>query len=173
MPVFVYFHRSTISIINQIKSIKNILFTLHKIKLHLNPIHNQADLLAKNGTNKPILKITYNFLNLPIHFLWNNCLIPFKIRTFIKNIYTIQELYSWSTLKIFKNIAEPNWTLCFDILNTLEHNHSKYSFRIKMLTNNLPTMENLYICYPYLYPTSKCSRCSDNEDTTYTSLFKK
>src|SRR5260363_370017 len=93
--------------------------------------------------------------------------IPFKIRTFIKNIYTIQELYSWSTLKIFKNIAEPNWTLCFDILNTLEHNYSKYSFRIKMLTNNLPTIENLHIRYPYLYPTSKCSRCSDNEDTIH------
>ena len=39
-----------------------------------------------------------------------------------------------------------------------------------MLTNNLPTMESLHICYPYLNPTSKCSCCSDNEETLYILL---
>ena len=31
-------------------------------------------------------------------------------------------------------------------------------------------MENLHIRYPYLYPTSKCCRCSDTEDTLHLLL---
>ena len=65
--------------INQIKSIKNLTFTLHKVKSHSNSLHNQADLLAKRETNKPIFRISYNHIDLPIYFQWENYLILFKI----------------------------------------------------------------------------------------------
>ncbi|CAG8769062.1 4098_t:CDS:1, partial [Ambispora leptoticha] len=142
-----------ILIIHEIKRTKNITFTLHKIKSRSNALQNQADLLAKRGSNKTILEISHNYINLPTHFLWKDYLIPFKARAFIKNTFTIKELYTWSLLKIFKDLSEIEWTTCFEILNSIAHNPSKYTFRTKILTDNLPTMENLNIRYPYLYPT--------------------
>ena len=80
-----------------------------------------------------------------------------KIRTFVKNTITIQELSTWSTLKFFDGITDIKWALMFKILNSLKNNSQKYSFRIKILTNNLPTMQNLNIRYLYLYTTSNCT----------------
>ena len=94
-----------LTIINSLKTTKNINLNLIKVKSHsTNSFHNQADSLAKQGTNKPILKIQLSFFNPPTYFLWNNHLIPFKIRTFVKNITTINELNTWSSLKFFNNI---------------------------------------------------------------------
>ena len=80
-----------------------------------------------------------------------------KIRTFVKNTITIQELSTWSTLKFFDSIIDIKWVLIFKILNSLKNNSQKYSFHIKILTNNLPTMQNLNIRYPYLYITLNCT----------------
>src|ERR1043165_9766768 len=79
-----------LTIINSLKTTQNINLNPIKIKSHsTNLFHNQADLLAKQDTNKPILKIQLSFFNLPTYFRWHNHLIPFKIRTFVKNIITI------------------------------------------------------------------------------------
>ena len=61
----------------------------------------------------------------------------------------------------------------FNYLNSLEQNTQKYSFYIKILTNNLPTMQNLNIRYPYLYTTNNCSRCNITEDTLHILLCSK
>ena len=61
----------------------------------------------------------------------------------------------------------------FKILNSLKNNSQKYSFHIKILTNNLPTMQNLNIRYPYLYTTSNCIQCLNTENTKHILLFKK
>jgi len=119
------------------------------------------------------LKIQLFFFNPPTYFLWNNHLIPFKIRSLIKNIITINELSTWSSLKFFNNIPNIEWSLMFKTLNSLEHNSQLYSFRIKILTNNLPTMQNLNIRYPYLYTTSICCQCPNVEDTLYILICTK
>src|SRR5205814_1273467 len=108
--------------------------------------------------------------NTSTYFLWNDNLIPFKIRTFIKKTITTRELLNWSTLKPFKNLPETKWALNFKILKSLEHNSQKYSFRIKILTNSLPTMENLNIHYSYLYTTSTCTQCSNIENILHLIL---
>ena len=164
-----------IFIINSIKSTKNISINFSKVKSHsTNPLHNQADLLAKQGSTKPLLTISYTYFNLPIHFSWNNHTITLKARSFIKNIITIQELISWSSLKLFNNYTlDINWNLTFKILNTLENNSHKYSFYIKILANNLPTMQNLNIRYPNLYTTNKCCKCPQIEDSLHLLLCSK
>ena len=164
-----------ISIINSIKSTKNILINFIKVKSHsTNSLHNQADLLAKQGSIKPLITISYTYFNLPIHFFWNNYIITLKARSFIKNIITIQELISWSSLKLFNNYtSDINWNLAFKILNSLENNSHKYSFYIKILTNNLPTMQNLNIRYPNLYTTNKCCKCPLTEDSLHILLCSK
>ena len=157
--------------INHLKHFKNILTTFHKVKLYsTDSFHNQADSLAKQGTTKSIIKLNILKFNTPNHFLWNNFLISFKVRTFIKNIITIQEIAKWSNLKFFQNITNIKWSLIFKTISSLEDNLQKYSFRIKILTNNLPTMQNLNICYPYLYTTSNCSRCTNTEDVLHLFL---
>ena len=81
---------------------------MHKVKSHSNNyLHNQADLLAKQGTSKPIISIDITKLNFPIYFQWHQNLIPFKLRTFIKNIITIKELYNFSQLKYLQNLPKP------------------------------------------------------------------
>jgi RNase H len=164
-----------ISIINSIKSTKNILINLIKVKSHsTNSLHNQADLLAKQGSAKPLLTFSYTYFNLPTYFSWNNHIIIFKARSFIKNIITIQELISWSSLKFFSNFtSDINWNLTFKLLNLLEYNSHKYSFYIKILTNNLPTMQNLNIRYPNLYTTNKCCKCPLIEDSLHILLCSK
>ncbi|KAF0524609.1 hypothetical protein F8M41_015138 [Gigaspora margarita] len=93
-----------ISIINSIKSTKNISITPIKVELHsTSSLHNQADLLAKQDSDKPIIEISYTYFKLPTHFLWNNYIITHKARSFIKNIIKIQELIFWSSLKFFNN----------------------------------------------------------------------
>ena len=164
-----------ISIINSIKSTKNISITPIKVESHsTNSLHNQADLLAKQGSDKPIIEISYTYFKLPTHFLWNNYIITHKARSFIKNIIKIQELTSWSSLKFFNNYTlDINWNLTFKILKSLEYNSSLYPFYIKILTNNLPTMQNLNICYPNLYTTNQCCKCSSIEDTLHILLCSK
>ena len=61
----------------------------------------------------------------------------------------------------------------FKILNSLKNNSQKYSFHIKILTNNLPTMQNLNIRYLYLYTTSNCTQCLNTENTIHILLCKK
>ena len=147
---------------------------MHKIKSHsINSFHNQADSLAKHGTTKSILKLDISKFNLPNYFSWNNYLISFKICTFIKNITTIHELVNWSALKFFQNIPNIKWDLNFKIINSLENNLQKYSFRIKILTNNLPTMQILNIHYSHLYTTLNCSHCSHTEDPLHLFLCSK
>src|SRR5437868_6451711 len=55
----------------------------------------------------------------------------------------------------------------FKTLNSLEHNSQKYNFHIKILTNNLLTMQNLNIYYPYLYTTSNYTQCLIIENTIH------
>src|SRR5260364_62136 len=91
-----------------------------------------------------------------------------------QNIIKIQELISWSSLKFFNNYTlDINWNLTFKILKYLEYNSSLYSFYIKILTNNLPTMQNLNIRYPNLYTTNQCCKCSSIEDTLHILLCSK
>src|ERR1051326_9136051 len=61
----------------------------------------------------------------------------------------------------------------FKILNSQKNNSLKYSFRTKILTNNLPTMQNLNIRYPYLYTTSNCTQCLNTENTLHILVCKK
>src|SRR6201988_4668821 len=59
-----------ISIINLLLTTKNISINLIKVKSHsTSSLHNQADLLAKHGTAKPIIEIFYLYFNFPTHFL--------------------------------------------------------------------------------------------------------
>jgi len=58
-----------LQIINSLKENKNISLKLIKVKSHSNiSLHNQADLLAKQGTTKPIIKFSPLLFNYPIYF---------------------------------------------------------------------------------------------------------
>jgi hypothetical protein len=63
--------------------------------------------------------------------------------------------------------------LTFKFLNSLEYDSHKYSFYIKILTNNLPTMQNLNVRYPNLYTTNKCCKCPLIEDSLHILLCSK
>jgi len=95
-------------IINQIISKKHLQITTHKIKSHSkNYFHNQSDLLAKQGAYKSIISIDITKLNPPIFFQWHQYPIPFKLRTFVKNTITSEELYNFSQLKYLQNLPKP------------------------------------------------------------------
>jgi hypothetical protein len=155
----------TLFIINHIISYKNLKLTLHKLKTNSNNTFYKVSLqLAKNAIQKPIIETTFPTFILPIHYTWNNQLISLKLRSFNKTIQKIYSLHLWSNLKYLQNTTSPNLQLNFNIINSQNSNPSKFSLRIKIILNNLPTMQNLQIRQPHLYPTSNCTRCNQTED---------
>ena len=85
----------------------------------------------------------------------------------IKNIITIKELYNFFQLKYLQNLPKSKLSITLSIINSLEYNLYKYSLRIKIITNNLSTMQNLSIRYSHLYSTSNCTRCQNFENTLH------
>jgi hypothetical protein len=148
---------------------KKIKIIFHKTKSHSkkNTYHNIADQLAKQGNNKPIIQLNLNFSTQITHFSWNQHIIPFKLRNFMKThnfIYTLNKIVQ---LKPLRSIPPINTKLFFQIINSENTNIKIYSLRLKIILNNLPTMENLKIRYPNLYLTSNCTRCNHPENTIH------
>ena len=54
--------------------------------------------------------------------------------------------------------------LFFNIINSYNYNFYLYTTYLKILLNNLPTMQNLNLWYPYLYLTTNCASCKQTED---------
>ena len=90
-----------------------------------------------------------------------------KLHQFNKSIFFIQTLNNITQLKTYRNLPLINLKLNFSIFNSLSSNSNLYSFRLKTLLNNLPTMDNLNIRQPYLYLTSNCSYCNQKENTLH------
>src|SRR6185295_10143084 len=143
-------------IIHYLIKTKSLNISFHKVKSHSNnSFHNQADLLAKQGTSKHLIISNFTTL-LPDHFKWHDYIIPTKTRIFLQNTITIQSLLSWSQLKSFQNPFSIKWSTNVDIINSLNDNQKFYTFQLKIINNNLPTMQNLNLQYSLLYTTPNC-----------------
>jgi exonuclease III/ribonuclease HI len=155
-------------IINYLLKNKNITLILHKIKSHSkNSLHQNADLLAKRGTNHQPLILNLNFFNPPIFFSWHNYLIPTQIRKFCKNIILTETINHFLQLRNINNIPQFDLNLFFNIINSQNLNLYLYSFRLKILLNNLPTVANLNLRLPLIYLTPNCSRCNSPENLSH------
>src|SRR6185436_146865 len=96
-------------IIHHFIQTKSLNISFYKVKTHSNNFfHNQADLLAKQGTSKHLIISNFTTL-LPDHFKWHDYIIPTKTRIFLQNTITIQSLLSWSQLKSFQNPFSIKW----------------------------------------------------------------
>src|SRR6185295_7011717 len=151
-------------IIHYLIKTKSLNISFHKNKSYSNnSFHNQANLLAKQDTNK--YEIISNFKTiLPPYFTWHDHIIPIKTCSFLQNTITIQSLLTWSQLKYFQNPLSIKWSTNLNIINSLNNDQKFYSFRLKIINNNLPTMQNLNIRYPLLYTTPNCVHCQLIED---------
>src|SRR5439155_16066987 len=80
----------------------------------------------------------------------------------LKYVNSVQIFFQ---LKTFRNLQLFNILQLTNIINSQNDNPKLYSFRNKIILNNLPTMANLNTRYPNLYLTPNCAFCNQYENT--------
>jgi len=153
---------------------------LNKVKAHTRNTYNEkADQLAKQVTQMEIIKwnntAIYRIKTLPI---WNDIVIDIATRSFVKKINQSQNLNKWTQQKRIektfeKQIQSPecyDWksfwknTLTKGATTSFKDNNRK-GFLLKLIHNELPTMDRLEIRRPDLYKQDKlCSLCNKEEE---------
>ena len=123
--------------------------------------------MAKRGTNRQPIILNLNVFNFLIFFSWHEYLIPIQIRKFCKNIILTETINCFLQLQNINNILKFNLKLFFNIINSQNFNSYLYSFHIKILLNNLPTVANLNLRLPLIYLTSNCVYCNSYEDLNH------
>jgi ribonuclease HI len=167
-------------IINTTKG-KKLDLTLIKVKAHSNDTFNdKADQLAKEAASMSIIEWSpsevYKIQTTPI---WNGITIDIAPRNFIKEINKIIILKEWTTQHRINNlfssqIQDHNNYGWKQFWNNLKKNNNKTSFKdnhkrsflIKLIHNELPTLDRLAIRRPDLYNDfKKCTICLEENES--------
>ena len=156
-------------------NITRIKLTLKKVKAHTGIWGNEkADMLAKGATLRNDLQTTLKvYTDQSIYSMnWFGIKVENNTRKFVKNInYSIREIEETKLKRINNKENSYKTTWSYNLLNQHEiaedENRiglvkSKHkSFKIKLLFNELPTLENLKRRNPGTYKDNwKCPRCN-------------
>jgi ribonuclease HI len=161
---------------------KHISVRLSKIKAHSgNKFNEIADKLAKEGKEEE--EITWNepfsalWKAIPI---WNEIPIEISLRDFIKEYNKKEILINWTTQNRIQKIWSQEiheqknikWNLVWEriragnSLNTSIKQNRERTFGIKMLHNELPTLDNLEKRRPDIYyRKTTCVICKEEKET--------
>jgi ribonuclease HI len=161
---------------------KNINLSLKKVKAHSGVRFNEvADQLAKEANQLTAIKwIFKGCKNIQTAIKWQGIIVEKAPREFIKEIVKTSNLCKWieqkrnrrllgELVERQKKVAWKHFWLHLQIkgLHTSFKESNKRSFRVKMLHNELPTLEKLTERKPHLYghTNNKCRLCSQELET--------
>lgn len=166
-------------ILEAVKS-KKLKLTLVKVKAHSNdPWNERADKLAKEAASTSNIKWslsgTYKIQTIP---KWMDTTIDMAPRNFIKEVNKIKVLKEWTELNriqsLFnKQISDPQsyewrqlWkNLKKDNSKTSNKNNKKRGFLLKLMHNELPTLDNLAERRPDIYHNFEtCPNCMEEKE---------
>jgi ribonuclease HI len=161
---------------------KEITLQLTKVKAHSNDKWNEkVDKLAKEAREEP--ELIWEDQQQPIALTttsWNGIPIDTPLRTFIKEVHKREILVKWASQnriqqkwqKEISNQAEVEWKEFWEqcrpkgSLYTSMKQMKEKSFKVKMMHNELPTLDNMAKRSPDLYMGyTKCIFCKDKEET--------
>ena len=178
-----------LAIIETIKE-KRLKLEMTKVKAHSkDPWNDKADRLAKKAS------LTSNIRWAPTEIYkiqttpkWNGITIDIASRNFIKEINKVKVLKDWTEQNRIKDLLGEQiqnyqvygWRQLWGNFKknsnkTSEKNNTKRSFWIKLLHNELPTLDNLAVRRPDLYDNFKeCKLClEENESRDHLFQCKK
>ena len=166
---------------------KEILITYIKAKAHSeDPFNNIADQQAKTARKERCIQWQpLELSRLPTTPKWQQCPIETPIRHFLKYANKKKEIVKWTQQNHIKNTWQSHidqdqnytWDSVWHLCNK---SHSwktsfkltkKRSFLVKLINDELPTLETLNIWDPDNYPDPTCKLCKDKEETR-THLFE-
>jgi ribonuclease HI len=170
------------TIIELIKG-KQIKFDLIKVEAHSgNSLNERADLLAKKGlTCRDKCEINISILrDRKALFAWKNKHIDTSIKDFIKQRSEIKWLAQWRTqYRTYKwtnenIINSTDWKLTWSAIHgskivsnyTSNKDQQFRSFNIKIINEELPTMDKLHQRKPNIYINNKCVICEQQREDT-------
>jgi ribonuclease HI/endonuclease/exonuclease/phosphatase family metal-dependent hydrolase len=168
------------SIIIKLIKERNILLKLVKVKAHANdPWNNKADLLAKEASSAPRIKWSsakaYRIQTVP---KWKEIPIDIAPRDFIKEINKVRQLKDWTSQNRIQEMFSDQiqnqegfawkqlWRKFKENSNktSIKHNQ-KRAFWIKLMHNELPTLDKMATRRPDLYKDhNKCAVCQEKEE---------
>ncbi|PKY29750.1 hypothetical protein RhiirB3_474549 [Rhizophagus irregularis] len=168
--------KKTISIRTAIK------LQLVKVKAHNDSeYNNMVDNLAKDAVSKDPIYIDPRLLMYKGNVCWNRNLIEKEVTIMIKHIREtqwIEEFFNLHRNECWNNsetLAEIEWPYTFRVLKgnmelTNFSEHELNSFKVKIRTEELPTLDNLIKRKPHVYSSKwKCPMCL-KDDKTYSHL---
>ncbi|RHZ44905.1 hypothetical protein Glove_707g106 [Diversispora epigaea] len=167
--------------IEEIANAQSLILRLEKVKAHSGITYNEiADTLVKEGCHEPACTPNLQLLS-SVNAIgcWNSELIEELIRNFMKQMGKAKYSIKWRLLNRnmssiseykSKNIQwESIWrtTILSDISHNITDNKNtrKSAFNVKMLNNELPSLEKLQDRFPLVYHTNICPRCLLEEET--------
>jgi exonuclease III/ribonuclease HI len=161
--------------------------TTHKVASHTfipDPFNEQADQLAKDGRFEEEFTMDFHsFLPNSFSLIWEDIIVDFPIRSFIKETCQAKhfdEYLSASRNKKVKKLTQQgsiNWTVTKLLIqyhdspvnSTSFDKSSMKSFKVKCLSEELPTMVILKKRRPDLYNNHSwtCCNCREEEDFSH------
>ncbi|CAB5389362.1 unnamed protein product [Rhizophagus irregularis] len=142
-----------------------------------------VDNLAKDAVSKDPIYIDPRLLMYKGNVCWNRNLIEKEVTIMIKHIREtqwIEEFFNLHRNECWNNsetLAEIEWPYTFRVLKgnmelTNFSEHELNSFKVKIRTEELPTLDNLIKRKPHVYSSKwKCPMCL-KDDETYSHLWK-
>uniref|UniRef100_U9STV3 RNase H type-1 domain-containing protein n=1 Tax=Rhizophagus irregularis (strain DAOM 181602 / DAOM 197198 / MUCL 43194) TaxID=747089 RepID=U9STV3_RHIID len=162
----------------------NLTVLLVKVKAHDNSEYNNVvDKLAKEALNNDPVFIDPRLLMYKGNVCWNHNPIEKEVTIMIKHIREtqwIEEFFNLHRNDCWNNsemLTEIDWSSTFRVLkgNTKLTNFSEHelnSFKVKIWTEELPTLDNLVKRKPHVYSSKwKYPMCLKDKET-YTHLWK-
>jgi ribonuclease HI len=161
---------------------KRIWISFKKVKAHSgNTDNDRVDRLAKEGRNAS--EVIWKDPRCPIWSalpIWNNQVIDISVREFVKEVHRKETVVEWSEQNRIqkrwaKEIREQDkyswkmfWEQCRQgsSLQTSLKQAKERNFRIKLMNDELPTMERLTTRRPDLYKSPTCILCEREEENT-------
>jgi ribonuclease HI len=163
--------------INEIIAVQNIEFNMFKVKAHSGIEYNEmADKLAKDGISYHICDPNVQSLasvNAIGYWKTNQIEVPF--REFTKKLGTAKRTANWRLLNRNLNSISDyksqqiSWEITWKTISlsyrerlaTSDKETRERAFNMKLLNNELPTLERMYDRFPSVYKDNICVRCNE------------
>jgi ribonuclease HI len=165
-------------ILSEIISSLNLTIKFIKVKAHSDDIWNNAvDRLAQNAHIQINNEIEFNYqqnTSCYTTIFWRNKPIQLKTRKFIKFLHDCKHFEEFLHLNRFQKYLQHNinWTITWSILqdneevtNTSFKATFKKAHKLKLMFEELPTLQKMKIYCPDLYQDWRCPFCQDYEET--------
>jgi len=165
-----------IKAIDEIARAQALFLRLEKVKAHSGLVHNDtADQLAKEGCRVPVCCPDLQSLaSINVVGYWRGETVEEPLRQFIKRMGKAKHSLEWrqlnrntTTISDFKSNQicwDVTWkmTMLSDLARNITNNkdNRNRAFNVKLLNNELPTLEKLRDRFPSVYRNNYCVRCN-------------